>query len=134
MGFDMTRSIALILPSWIIAAFLVAAMPGVVSPAFPLAIVVAKIAAVVVVAFAYVKMSGGLNSLNEALLVSAAWLLLDIAAEMAVTIHTGHAWFALLGSPASPVLRGCVLLAWIAAPALFARRMQNQRPTATAQR
>ncbi len=123
----MTRSIALVLPSWLVAAFIVAAMPAMVSFASPVAIVVVKVAAILAVAFVYVKMSNGLRSLNEALLVSAAWLLLDMAAEMVVTTRSGHAWFELLGSPASPVLRACILMAWISAPALFARRCGTKR-------
>lgn len=108
----MTRAITLTLLFWVIGALLVAAVP----------IAFMKIAAIVAVAFGYVKISRHLGSLDQALIVGALWLLLDICTEIAVTSRAGHAWFGLIGSPDAPVLRTFLLAAWITAPAIFVRR------------
>lgn len=119
----MTRSIALSVLFWSIAALLVAAAPMVLDSA-PIATVLLKIAAIAVVAFGFMKVTRNPSSLNQALTVGVVWLLLDIFTEILVTSHTGHEWRELLGSPAVPALRAVVLLAWLAAPALFVRRSQ----------
>ena len=85
-------------------------------------LMVLKIAAIVAVAFGLVRINRYPASFDQGLLVGIVWLLLDIVTEVAMAMHTGHPWFLLIGSPAAPVLRAIVFLAWIAAPALFARR------------
>lgn len=108
----MTRAITLTLLFWLIGALLVAATP----------IALAKIVTIVAVAFGYVKVSRHLGRMDQALIVGAVWLLLDICAEIAMSSGTGHAWFGLIGSPDAPVSRTFLLVAWVAAPALFVRR------------
>jgi len=36
--------------------------------------------------------------------------------------HLGRGWYAVLGSPARPLLRNIFFFVWIFSPALFARR------------
>ena len=94
-----------------IAALLVALVP----------FAAAKIAIIVLAAFAYMTLGTRRATINHALLVGATWLVLDVIVEIATTTHTHHAWFALLGSPAHPAVRDALLMTWVAAPAFFAR-------------
>jgi len=80
-----------------------------------------KIGAILVAAFLYIRLTARHCTVDHALLVGIAWLLLDIAAEIATASHPGKGWFALTGTPMKPVVRDVLLLAWVAAPALFAR-------------
>ena len=52
------------------------------------------------------------------------WLFLAMVAEIVEARHLGHDWFELLGSPDS-ALRNVLMIAWIVAPALFARKGQG---------
>ena len=100
-----------ILLFWTIAALLVIGVDRI-----PL-----KLAAIVICAFAYMKLFGRTATLDHALFVGMAWLLLDIVAEMSATHTFGSGWFRLTGSPTTPMLRSVMFFGWIAAPALFAR-------------
>ena len=82
---------------------------------------VVGIGAMIVAAFGYMRVAARDCDVSHALGVGIAWLVLSIAAEIALTSRTGHGWFLLLGAPAHPLLRNIDLFAWIYAPALFAR-------------
>ena len=107
---------------WIVAAVLVVTLPTALGLTSPVVALGAKVAIIVAVACAYVKVSRHPASLDGALMVGAAWLLFDVIAELVVSTRMGRSWFELIGSPAAPALRTCLLLAWVAAPALFVRR------------
>lgn len=79
-----------------------------------------KIGAIVIVAFSYIRVMRE-ATLEHAFLVGVAWLVFAIVAEVFEAFTTGRGWFDLLGSPAHPLLRVALLLAWIGAPALFVR-------------
>ena len=96
---------------WAIAAGVVAATD----------FAVLKIAAVVAVAWLYVRLIARDCTVDHALFVGVAWLLLAIAAEVTASAHFGRGWFALIGQPAHPAIRDVLLFTWVAAPALFAR-------------
>jgi hypothetical protein len=114
---------------WMVAAILVVTMPAALGLTAPVAVVVVKIAIVVAVAGAYVTVSRHPASIEGALIAGAAWLLLDVIAELVVGARTGRSWFELIGSPAAPVLRTCLLFAWVTAPALFVRGHNAATPT-----
>ena len=102
---------ALVFCFWIAAAIVVVAAGG-----------IAAIVAIVVAAGAYMRLAARNRGTTHALGVGIAWLVLSIVAEMTMTSHLGHGWFSLLGPPDHPLLRNISLFAWIFAPALFARR------------
>ena len=80
-----------------------------------------KAAAIVAVAFAYMRLTARKATLDHALFVGVTWLVFSIVAELLFTRRLGHSWFELLGSPDS-ALRNILMFAWIGAPALFARQ------------
>src|SRR5437016_4011456 len=84
----------------------------------PVAGVGVKTAAIILVAFAYMRLTARKATLDHALFVGVTWLLLSIVAELLLTRRFGHNWFELLGSPDS-ALRNVLMFAWIGAPALF---------------
>ncbi|MCU1347616.1 MAG: hypothetical protein JWO56_646 [Acidobacteria bacterium] len=81
----------------------------------------AKVGAIVVAAWAYMRFAARNARIDHALYVGLAWLTLDIVAEIATTSTLGRGWFELIGSPARPLLRDLLLGTWIGAPALFSR-------------
>jgi hypothetical protein len=81
-----------------------------------------KVIAIVVVAFAYMRLVPREPTLDHALSVGVAWLFFDIVAEMTTARVVGHGWYELIGSPAVGWLRNLIMVTWIGAPALFARR------------
>lgn len=93
---------------WLVVALLVALTPF----AF------AKVALVITASFAYMHRRA---TLNHALAIGATWLVLAVVTEMAMSAYLHHAWTELLGPPSRPALRMLLLIAWVAAPALFAR-------------
>jgi hypothetical protein len=104
---------------WAVAAALVVWVDRtLVSPAA--GVVAVKTAAIVLVGFAYMRLTAREATLDHALFVGVTWLVLTITAELLVTRHFGRSWFELLGSPDS-ALRNILMFAWIGAPALFAR-------------
>jgi hypothetical protein len=127
----MTRSVALMLLFWILAALLVVGLPHLFGFTAPFATATVKVLAIVLAGCGYMKVDGRAASLDRALIAGAMWLLLDIVVEAAVAARLGRGWFELIGSPAVPLLRTWLLVTWIAAPALFARQ---GGATATARR
>jgi hypothetical protein len=112
---------ALVVLFWVIAAIVVVAIHGALDSISFAGSVAVKIGAIAVVAYLYVKLTARHCTVDHALLVGIAWLVLDIAAEIATASHLGKGWFALTGTPMKPAVRDVLLLAWVAAPALFAR-------------
>lgn len=84
------------------------------------------IGAVLLAAFGYTRSWPGNNEASHALAAGITWLLLAVAIEVAVSARLGHRWFALLGSAERPLLRNALLLIWIFAPAMFARREEQR--------
>src|SRR5213596_261218 len=114
----MPGTLSSVLLFWAVAAALVFWADRALSS--PAGGVTVKTAAIVLVAFAYMRLTAREATLDHALFVGVTWLLLTIAAELLATRHFGRSWFELLGSPNS-ALRNILLFAWIGAPALFAR-------------
>ena len=96
---------------WLLAALLVALTPF----AF------VKLAIVISASFAYMHRRA---TLNHALAIGATWLVLAVVTEMAMSAYLHHPWFALLVAPSHPAMRMLLLIAWVAAPALFARESE----------
>ncbi|HUR83403.1 MAG TPA: hypothetical protein VM733_21775 [Thermoanaerobaculia bacterium] len=114
---------SLVLLFWLMAATLVVAARSQIGPqAFACA---AAIGATLLAAFCYTRIAARSCDVSHALGVGIAWLVLSIAAEIALTSRTGHGWFFLLGAPAHPLMRIFDLFAWIYAPSLFARHAQR---------
>ena len=112
---------ALIVIFWSVAALLVGMVHQRIDATSPVVSVVMKVAAILIVAAAYIRLTASKTTLDHSLFVGTTWVLLDIATEIAVTTSSGRPWFALLGSPANGGLRCVLLIAWILAPALFIR-------------
>lgn len=106
---------------WVALAILVIAVDRNVSPGAPVTGATVKVFVIAAIAFIYMRGVGRRATLDHALVVGVAWLLLAIVAEMTMTASRPRGWFELLGSPDS-ALRNVVMIAWIAVPALFARR------------
>ena len=107
---------------WAIAAVLVATAHLQLDRVSPLGSAAVEIAVLVGIAFVYMRLVARDATVDHALLVGIVWLLLTIVAELSIASRVHHGWFALLGSPARPVLRNVFLFVWIFAPAMFARR------------
>jgi hypothetical protein len=118
---NIATTAALVITFWSIAAAAVAILHQRIDATSPVASVAVKVAAVVVVAAAYIRLTAARTTVDNALLVGTAWVVFGIAAEIAVTTTSGRQWFALLGSPANFILRSVLLIAWVIAPALFIR-------------
>jgi hypothetical protein len=116
------RVALLVLFFWFIAAALVISVHAEIEPFSPMAGAALNITALLLVAYVYTRSAARQSGIAHALGVGSTWLLLSIAAEITITAHQRHAWFALLGSPERPLLRNVFLFAWVFAPALFARR------------
>jgi hypothetical protein len=106
--------------SWIAAALLVGIANAELASS-PVAAVVIEVFAIMIMAAAYIGIAAPAATLDHALFVGTAWVLLAIAAEMIMTARSGHQWFALLGTPANGGLRCVLLIAWLIAPAVFVR-------------
>jgi hypothetical protein len=106
--------------SWIAAALLVGAV-NLELASSPLAAVVVEVLAILIMAAAYTKVAAPEATLDHALFVGTAWVLLAIATELIMTAESGRQWFALLGRPQNGGLRCVLLIAWLIAPALFVR-------------
>lgn len=126
MRLKKASSLAFLLLFWVLAALVVAIADQRIQPLSPLAAAAIKIAAIVAAGFGYARFCP-LRAASHALFVGASWVLLDIVAEMLMTARSGHGWFELIGSPSTPILRTLVLLTWISAAGLFARRQATTR-------
>lgn len=113
---------AMALLFWIIAASAVSSVHVALDPLSPYGAAIASIAAIVLCAYGYTRFHAREKGASHALGVGVAWLVLGIITEVAMTTRLGHTWYAVLGSPAHPLLRNVFLFVWIFAPALFARR------------
>jgi hypothetical protein len=60
------------------------------------------------------------GTIDHALGVGIAWLVMAIFTEVVVAAVVGHGWYLVLGSPARPALRNLFLFVWIFGPAVFA--------------
>ena len=112
----------IVLSSWIAAAVLVLLAHRLVDPISLGAAATVKIAAIVGVAFTYVRVTGHRATLDHALSLGVTWLLCDVVAELLAARVLGHGWFDLIGSPDHPWLRNLLMLTWLLSPALFSRR------------
>ena len=110
---------------WVVGAMLTIAAHVATASMAPRVIVVAKLCAIFVAAYAYMRLTAREAAVDHALFVGVAWLSLGIVAEVVMAATAGHGWFDLLGSPQKPLLRDVLLFAWIVAPALFARRVRD---------
>jgi hypothetical protein len=106
--------------SWIAAALLVAIANSELASS-PVAAVVIEVVAILIMAAAYIKIAAPEATLDHALFVGTAWVLLAIATELIMTARSGRQWSALLGTPANGGLRCVLLIAWLIAPAVFVR-------------
>jgi hypothetical protein len=106
---------------WAVAAVLVTIAHRTINPSYPIDAVLAKICAIGLAAFGYFKFTAREATINHALMVGMAWIVMSIATEITATILGGRGWFALLGTPVDPVLRDILLFVWVGAPALFVR-------------
>jgi hypothetical protein len=106
---------------WAAAAVLVLAANYEIEPISPALDGAAKVGAIVLVAWAYVRLCAPHATLEHAVVVGVVWLVLAVVVEIFEASTTGHGWFDLIGSPAHPVIRAVLLIAWIGAPALFVR-------------
>jgi hypothetical protein len=109
---DRALKIGMALLSWSIAALIVIRISADAE----------KIGAIVILAFVYMRFITRDVTLDHALMVGVLWLTLDVVAEMATTSYPHHAWFGLMGLPQHAAIRNLLLITWIGAPALFARR------------
>lgn len=113
-------SAAIIVLFWLIAALLVAGVDMTLAHVEPWVNVGARAIAIVVAALAYMRLAAPRATLEHAIGVGALWLFFGILLEVAMSAHTGRGCYELLGSPDS-ALRNVLLIAWVVAPALFAR-------------
>jgi hypothetical protein len=111
---------ALAAASWIAAALLVGIANSELASS-PVAAVVIEVLAILIMATAYLKIAAPEATLDHALFVGTAWVLLAIATELIMTAESGRQWFFLLGRPENGALRCVLLIAWLIAPALFVR-------------
>ncbi|HKS24776.1 MAG TPA: hypothetical protein VJZ76_18415 [Thermoanaerobaculia bacterium] len=105
---------------WAIAAALLLAANYGIEPRSPSLDGVVKVGVLVLVGFGYMRIMRE-STLDHALLVGSAWLALAVVVEVFEASTTGRGWFDLIGSPSHPVIRTVMLIAWVGAPALFAR-------------
>jgi hypothetical protein len=112
---------ALVFLLWLAAAGLVVAARTVLDPLSPAGAAFAGTVAVVLTAYAYMRLCARWRGVGHALGVGVAWLMLAIVAEVAMTAVLDHEWCGLLGSPERPLLRNFFLFVWIFAPSLFSQ-------------
>jgi hypothetical protein len=113
-------NIAILSLFWAVAAAMVILTDRIIGAGSPGVSTILKVVAIVVAAFAYMRLAARDGTLDHALFSGVIWLLLAISGEIAMTMLFHRGWYALLGSPAS-ALRNVVMFAWVIAPALFAR-------------
>ncbi len=117
-----TATIALTLIFWAAAAVLVISVHDILEPVSPAGCAIVKMLAILGIAFAYMRLRRDEVTVDAALYIGMLWAALAMITEVVASTHWGRGWFVLLGSPDRKILRDALLLAWIAAPALFARR------------
>ena len=97
---------------WIIAALLVSTTGS----------LVLKTGVIVLAALAYMRIAGREATIEHALLVGMAWTSMSIVAEIIVATTSHRSWSGLLGAADHAAFRNVLLVTWLAAPAVFARR------------
>jgi len=112
-------TIVLATSSWAIAALLVAQCQRFTDEVSPIVCAASKVIAIAAVAFVYARLLRHVT-LDRALATGFAWIALSIVTEVVVASYVGHGWYRLLGSPAHEGPRTLVMIAWVAAPAVFA--------------
>lgn len=110
-----------ILLFWLIAAGLVYTGHVVIAPRSRYLGEAVALVSVVAVAWAYSRATAGDFGVSHALMAGIVWVSLAVAAEIAIGMHLGEGWYALLGQPDRPLLRNVMLFVWVFAPAFFAR-------------
>lgn len=106
---------------WAVAAVAVAGTHRFLEARSPASCLAVSVLLIVSIAFAYMRVAARGATMDQALFVGVAWAFLAVIAESVdVTHSTPH--YPLLGSPAHEAFRDLMVIAWIAAPALFARR------------
>lgn len=123
---NLAATAVLILLFWLAAVAAVAVAHAGLDPVSPAGGAVATIGSIVLAAFCYTRLCARQAGTTHALGVGIAWLVLGIVTELAVTMHRGHAWYAILGSPDQPLLRNIVFFVWIFSPAVFAERSDQR--------
>jgi hypothetical protein len=118
--YHLPATMPVFLAAWGVAVLLVLAAHQILDPISAVMCVVAKLFAIVAVAFGYMRFVTRDTTLNHALAVGVTWLALAIVAEVIVTMRGHHEWFQLVGPPTS-AMRNLLIFAWAFAPALFAR-------------
>ena len=113
---------ALVVLFWMAAAAAVTAAQTRLDPISPAGATVATIGAIVLAAWCYTRFCARHAGISHALGVGIAWLFLGIAAEFVIATRAGHAWSGVLGTPDRALLRNVLFFVWIFAPAIFARR------------
>ena len=112
---------ALVTIFWLLAAAGVAGVQIGLAPLWSSGAAATSIVVIVLSAYGYTRCCARWAGMSHALGVGIAWLMLGIVTEIAMTARLGRAWYAVLGSPARPLLRNVLLFVWIFSPALFAR-------------
>ena len=108
---------------WAVTAWLVLMVDQRLAHVGPAACLTAKIVIIITIALAYVRLGAHDATFDHALFTGIGWAVLSIIAEMIMVSNFNRSWHPLLGSPAQPVARDVLLLAWIGAPAMFSRRL-----------
>jgi hypothetical protein len=114
----------LVLLFWAIAALLVIAAHVLIEPISAKGAVAAKVLAIFVAAFAFIRVAAPSTTIDQAMLIGVAWLLLDIAVHLVSTRYFGWRWIAWIGVPGASIPHDLFLLSWVVAPTVFARRAQ----------
>jgi hypothetical protein len=115
----MKRAVCIVV-SWMLAAALALASNYFLEPISPVLDGVVKVGVLVLAGFGYMRVMRE-STLEHALFVGSVWLTMAVVVEVFEASTTGHGWFDLLGSPAHPVIRTVLLIAWVGAPALFVK-------------
>jgi hypothetical protein len=121
-GRGLAATAALAVLFWALAAVLVFEAHRLIEPLSLFGGALCEIAAIVLAALAYMRLAARGGGVDHALGVGITWLVFAVISEIAVTMHFGHGWHALLGSPDRPLLRNVFLFVWMFAPAFFVRR------------
>lgn len=105
---------------WVLTAGAVATAHRFLESRSPGSCLVLSITAILLMAFAYMRLAAPEATLDQAVLVGLGWGLLAILAEV-IDITSFSPTYPLLGSPAHEAFRDLMVIAWLGAPALFAR-------------
>lgn len=117
-----TTAVSFVILFWAIAALGVSSAHQILELRSIGAAVTMKMAIILVAAFAFARLALREATIDLALFAGVVWAALCIAAEVIAAASAHHGWFDLLGSPSRPLLRDLLLVTWIFAPAVFARR------------